>query len=565
MPPSVLGIRAMASPCIGSVRMRMWSCSTMCSGLTGIHRVGFLWQRLAVCFKPDPLPVRRLSRSLILAICHPIPSRLQTGPHAGDLGKTQRNCLWLPPRTCEKMAWRVGRLQVEFLVLGPLRVLDTGRPVTIAAPRQRALLAALLVHANEVVSTDRLLDLVWGGDDSEVGISTLRYHISKLRDVLEQDRESGQDGIISTQAPGYVLNATPGQIDALGFETLAREASDFQSTDPAQALKLLDEALSMWQGAAYADFAYEEFARHEILRLEELRLAAIEDRFDALLALGREREVVAELQALVEEHPHRERLTGALMLTLYRSGRQADALAAYQTLRRELGEGLGIEPSKELVDLEGRILLQDDTLAVEAAPPAAEFLRGYALRGRIGEGAHGIVWRAAQPGVGREVAIKAIHPDIANRPGFVRRFEIEAQLVASLEHPHIVSLFDFWRDPDGAYLVMPLLRGGNLAHCSAQGRCERRGAGADRRGRGCAVVCPPPRCRAPGRDAARTSCSTTTGIPIWPTSGWRLSSARPDRRPALHRRICRQSSIAGRGAVPAVRHLQPRGPGSCGA
>ncbi len=358
---------------------------------------------------------------------------------------------------------------MEFLVLGPLRVLDTGRPVTIAAPRQRALLAALLVHANEVVSTDRLLDLVWGGSDSEVGVSTLRFHISKLRAALEPDRESGQDGIISTQTPGYVLRATPGQIDALGFESVSREAREVLATDPGQALKLLDDALSMWQGSAYADFTYDEFARLEILRLEELRLAAMEDRFDALLALGRERETISDLQALVEEHPHRERLTGALMLALYRSGRQADALAAFQALRRELGEGLGIEPSKELVDLEGRILLQDETLSVGAAPPAAQFLRGYALRGRIGEGAHGIVWRAAQPGVGREVAIKAIHPDIANRPGFVRRFEMEAQLVASLEHPHIVSLFDFWRDPEGAYLVMPYLRGGNLAHLLQQG------------------------------------------------------------------------------------------------
>jgi WD40 repeat protein/DNA-binding SARP family transcriptional activator len=329
------------------------------------------------------------------------------------------------------------------------------------------LLAALLVHANEVVSTDRLLDLVWGEEQPDVG--ALRYQVSKLRETLQGDRESGEEGVIATESPGYVLRGTTGQIDALGFESLLDEARLVRATDPAQALHLLDEALELWRGPAYDDFAYEEFARLEIVRLEEKRLAAMEDRFDALLALGRDREIISALQALVEEHPHRERLTGALMLALYRSGRQADALAAYQALRSELGEGLGIEPSKELVDLEERILLQDETLVVEAAPPAAEFLRGYALRGRIGEGAHGIVWRAAQPGVGREVAIKAIHPDIANRPGFIRRFEMEAQLVASLEHPHIVSLFDFWRDPEGAYLVMPHLRGGNLAHLLSQG------------------------------------------------------------------------------------------------
>ena len=134
-----------------------------------------------------------------------------------------------------------------------------------------------------------------------------------------------------------------------------------------------------------------------------MRFEAIEARFDALLARGRDQELVGDLPALVEENPRRERLTAALMLALYRSGRQADALEAYQTLRTELGEGLGLEPSPELVDLEGRILLQDESLSVEAAPPAADFLRGYVLRGRIGEGAHGDVWRAGQPGVGREV------------------------------------------------------------------------------------------------------------------------------------------------------------------
>jgi DNA-binding SARP family transcriptional activator len=356
---------------------------------------------------------------------------------------------------------------VEFLVLGPLQVLDSGRPVTVSAPRQRALLAVLLANANQAVSTDRLLDLAWGDDQPDVG--ALRYQMSKLRDTLEPQRESGDGSVIVTQSPGYVLHATPGQLDVLGFETLLGEAESVLATDPGRSLQMLDEALSLWRGDAYADFAYEEFARLEIVRLEERRLEAVEARFDALLALGRDREVVGELQAAVAEHPHRERLTAALMLALYRSGRQADALASFQSLRRGLGEELGIEPSKDLVDLEERILLQDESLTVQAAVPAAEYLRGYVLRGRIGEGAHGVVWRAAQPGVGREVAIKAIHPDIANRAGFVRRFEMEAQLVASLEHPHIVSLFDFWRDPEGAYLVMPHLRGGNLAHLLLQG------------------------------------------------------------------------------------------------
>ena len=290
----------------------------------------------------------------------------------------------------------------------------------------------------------------------------LRYQVSKLREALSDDT-------IATQSPGYVVRLLPDQLDVLQFEKLLAQARNLVGADPGRTVELLDQALSLWRGEPYADFVYEEFAIPEIRRLAELRLEAIEVRLDALLAQGRDAELVGDLQALVDEHPRRERLTAALMLALYRSGRQSDALAAFQTLRSELGEELGIEPSQELVDLEGRMLLQDETLTVEAIPPAADFLRGYILRGRIGEGAHGVVWRAVQPGVGREVAIKAIHPDIANRTGFVRRFETEAQLVASLEHPHIVSLFDFWRDPDGAYLVMPYLRGGNLAHLLSQG------------------------------------------------------------------------------------------------
>ena len=358
---------------------------------------------------------------------------------------------------------------MEFRVLGPLEIVSDGRHVSVDAPKQRALLAVLLIHANEVVSTDRLLELVWEDEQPSGGLRTLRFHISKLRDALEPGRGQGEEGIIATRAPGYVLEVAPARVDALAFETMLAEVREVRDTDPATAVKLLDEALALWRGNPYADFTYDEFAHSEILSLSELRLKAMENRFEACIELGREDDVIGELQRLIEEHPRRERLRSSLMLALYRTGRQAEALAVYQDLRSELGDGLGIEPSQELQDLEEKILLQDPSLTAAAPAPAADFLRGYALRGRIGEGAHGVVWRAGQPGVGREVAIKAIHPDIANRPGFIRRFEMEAQLVASLEHPHIVSLFDFWRDPDGAYLVMPYLRGGDLDHLLRQG------------------------------------------------------------------------------------------------
>jgi len=359
--------------------------------------------------------------------------------------------------------------QMEFRVLGPLEIMADGKPVEVDAPKQRALLAVLLIHANEVVSADRLLELVWGDEQPSGGLRTLRFHISKLRDALEPNRDQGEEGAVATRSPGYVLDVALARLDALAFETLLAEAREARDPDPVGAVKLLDEALALWRGDAYADFTYDEFAHSEILSLSELRLRAMEERFELLIAQGREGEVVGDLQRLVDQHPRREGLTGSLMLALYRTGRQAEALGAYQELSRELGEELGIEPSQELQDLEERILLHDETLSAAAPAPAGDFLRGYALRGLIGEGAHGVVWRAAQPGVGREVAIKAIHPDIANRPGFIRRFEMEAQLVASLEHPHIVSLFDFWRDPEGAYLVMPYLRGGDLEHLLRQG------------------------------------------------------------------------------------------------
>ncbi len=350
---------------------------------------------------------------------------------------------------------------VDFRVLGTLEVLNEGQPVAITAPRQRALLAVLLVHANEVVSTDRLLDLVWGDDQPDVG--ALRYQISKLREAL------GDSSAIETRAPGYVLEVEWHQVDALVFENLVGKARQIRATDPEQAAALLDDARALWHGDPYAEFVYEKFTHLERERLGEMRRGAIEDHVDLLLELGRNSEVIPELERLTRQYPTRERLWGQLGLALYRSGRQADAVAAFGRLRDQLGNQ-GLDLSPELRDLENRILIQDASLSVEAAAP--DRLRGYVLLGRIGEGTHGVVWRAAQPGVGREVAIKAIRPELANRPEFVRRFEAEAQLVAALEHPHIVSLFDFWRDPDGAYLVMPYLRGGSLADRLEKGPLE---------------------------------------------------------------------------------------------
>jgi WD40 repeat protein/DNA-binding SARP family transcriptional activator len=359
---------------------------------------------------------------------------------------------------------------MKFKILGPLEVVDGDGPIEISSPTQRALLAMLLLTPNSVISSDRLLDQVWDHEPPSGGLNTLRFHVSKLRDALQPDRASGEEGLVITKSPGYSLVTDPENVDAAQFELLVQEARRIVLSDPARASLLLNEALDLWRGPALADFIDAPFAETEIRRLEELRLNVLEDRIEADLALGRHTDVVAELKKLTSEHHYRERLWGHLMVALYRSDRQAEALRAYQELRKRLGDDLGLEPSSDIRTLEDRILLQDEELKTPGAvqPPGGQ-LRGYVLEDRLGEGAFGVVWRARQPAVGREVAIKVIKPELSNRPGFVRRFEAEARLVASLEHPHIVPVLDFWRDPDGAYLVMRLMPGGALNVASAEG------------------------------------------------------------------------------------------------
>lgn len=352
---------------------------------------------------------------------------------------------------------------MQFGILGPLEVRDNGRSVPITAPKQRALLAMLLLEPGRVVSSDRLLDELWAERSPTSGRKALQFHVSKLRDALSPDRQLGEEGVVVTQSPGYAVLVDPNDLDATRFERLVREARAALVSDPAHSSTALDEALSLWRGPALADLQDEPFAQTETRRLEELRLEALEDRIEADLATGQEAVLVTELERLTIEHPFRERLWGQLMVALYRCDRQADALRSYQHLRERLGEELGIEPSAQIQSLEERILLQDpDLKEVGAIQPRGGRLRGYELKEKLGEGALGVVWRAAQPAVGRDVAVKVIKSRYSNQADFVRRFEAEAKLVASLEHPSIVPVFDFWRDPHGAYLVMRLMGGGSL-------------------------------------------------------------------------------------------------------
>ncbi|MCI0634612.1 MAG: protein kinase [Actinobacteria bacterium] len=341
---------------------------------------------------------------------------------------------------------------MEFRVLGSVEVVEQGNgAISLGGPRQRAVLAHLLLRANYLVPTEVLIDEVWGDEPPESARNALQAYASHLRKAIGPGRLEGSRA-------GYVLRADPSEVDTIRFQSLLRDAQRLMPIDPKAAVAAFDQALSLWRGPAFGDLAPEPSLRAEAARLDELRLGAMEDRIEALLTIGVHDQVIGELEGLTARHPLRERLWGQLILALYRSGRQAEALAAYQRAREVLADELGIDPSPDLRRLHERVLQQSPDLDIGGAP-----LRGYRLLERVGTGSFGTVWRAIQPEIGRDVAVKAIHPHLANDPNFIRRFETEAQLVARLEHPHIVPLYDYWREPGGAYLVMRFLRGGNLA------------------------------------------------------------------------------------------------------
>jgi WD40 repeat protein/serine/threonine protein kinase/DNA-binding SARP family transcriptional activator len=531
---------------------------------------------------------------------------------------------------------------LEFQVLGPVEALKDGVPVRLGGPKQRSVLALLLAEAGRTISADRLIDLLWGDEPSSGARSTLQTYLSNLRSEIGE--------LVVRDGGGYRLEAKRDQVDAFRFEDEVARVRNLKDSQPLEAAQRLRDALALWRGHPYADISGSVVLDQEARRLEELRLAAIEERLEAELALANHAEVVGELEVLTTEHPFRERFRALHMLSLYRSGRQAEALHVYRKTRTFLAEELGIDPSPALRDMEAKILRQDPSLLLETEPrvetmvflladiedstvlwelhpremgPAAgeydrviaeaveaaggrvvkrvgdgldavfsdvgsavgaaqkaqralawvewgatgplkarmaidlgdveargsdyfgpmlnrcgrilaaghggqvllsadahaalsrsgagwgvralgefrfkglgrpqlvfqllvdglpsefpplridrlppfprtsfeKIVRGYELREQVGGGEFGVVYRAYQPSVGREVAIKVIRPEFVNQPAFVRRFEVEAQLIAQLEYPHIVALYDFWRDPEGAYLVMRWLRGGAL-------------------------------------------------------------------------------------------------------
>src|ERR687885_1367002 len=232
---------------------------------------------------------------------------------------------------------------MQFRILGPLEVHDDSRPIALGGPKQRALLGVLLLHAKESISSERLVDELWGDRPPARAHKLVQGYVSGLRKLLGPAR-------VVTRSPGYLVRVEAGELDALRFDRLVAEAR--AAEEPQLRAERLREALELWRGAALADLRLEGFAAREAERLDELRLAALLDRIEVDLELGHHAELVGELETLVAAHPLQERFRALLMLALYRSGRQADALELYRATRKLLADELGLDPSPELQRLE---------------------------------------------------------------------------------------------------------------------------------------------------------------------------------------------------------------------
>jgi DNA-binding SARP family transcriptional activator len=316
---------------------------------------------------------------------------------------------------------------MEYRVLGSLEVRRGDAPLPLGGPKQRALLALLLVNANRVVARDRLIDELWGESPPDTAVKTSQVYVSRLRKLLPE-------GALLTRPPGYLLAVDPGALDLARFEQLVTEA---RGAATSRASRLLREALGLWRGPALAEFD-EPFAQVEGRRLGDLHLAALEERIDAELALGRHAELIGELETLVAEQPHRERLRAQLMLALYRCARQADALAAFRNARAALNE-LGLEPGAHLRTLEKEILTHDETLELRTpelassgsiplpgplltAPPFPFVGRATeltALRSLLERGEGALVLLSGEPGAGKTRLVREFAHEAADRGAIV--------------------------------------------------------------------------------------------------------------------------------------------------
>lgn len=351
----------------------------------------------------------------------------------------------------------VTKTMVIVRVFGGMGLASAEGPLSIGGPRQRKLLALLALRNGSVASIDWLAEFLWDdADRPENAAPAIRTYMSRLRQALP----GGAKGWLSTESPGYLLNAPSSALEHLQFRELRAQATSARSDDdPLAAMRLLDEALALWRGAPFRELEDSDVARAPVEQLHLDRLEMLEERWESALALGRHTQITGELAVFAGEHRLRDRATRQYALALHRSGRSSEGLRAIAAHREFLLDEAGLDPSLEMLTLERAILDGDASLEVEKV---GRPLRGYRLLDEIGSGAFSVVWRGVQPSVGREVAIKQIRSELASQPAFIRRFEVEARLIARIEHPHIVPIIDFWRDPDSAYLVMRLFRGDTL-------------------------------------------------------------------------------------------------------
>lgn len=347
---------------------------------------------------------------------------------------------------------------LEYRVLGALRVVSNGEELHVGGPRQRRLLAALLLHHDEVVSTGRLVEAVFAGNPTRNAATTLRTYVLRLRRVVEDD---GAAPVLVTEPPGYMLRVGPGAVDAAKFESLVAEGrARHDRGDPVGAAAIFDQALGLWSGEPYAEFAGESWVLPETQRLAQLRSVTEEQLVSAQLETGLAAELVPRLEAMVDREPLRESVRAQLMVALYRSGRQADALRVMRDYRDVLGSETGLDPSPELQDLEQRIIVHDERLQRDDTP--GRVVRGYRLGERLGSGRDGTIHAARLPGVDRDLAIRVVPAEIADRPDVVRSFDATMRRVAALHHEAIVPIDDHWREPGEAYVVLRRMHGGTL-------------------------------------------------------------------------------------------------------
>jgi DNA-binding SARP family transcriptional activator len=311
---------------------------------------------------------------------------------------------------------------MEFLILGPLEVSEDGRKLALGGPKQRAVLAHLILRTNRVVPADLLIDGLWGEEPPESARNTLQTYVYRLRRLLGDGRIEGRDG-------GYVLVAAIDEVDAARFEALVKQGKAQVANDPGAAAATLSDALSLWRADAVADVTDEPSLRGEAARLEELRLSATEHRIAAEIEMGGHSTVVSELDALTARYPLRERMWANLMLALYRLGRQAEALAAYQRARQVLADELGTEPSRELQRLNDQILRRDPSLGLServrqtVRPSRLDLQPGtevasYRIVRTLGRGGMSVVYLAEHDWLQRKVALKVLAPQLADDERF---------------------------------------------------------------------------------------------------------------------------------------------------